>query len=146
MEDYSIAHELELGNRKNDDFDVIKTQLHINNLPEFGYQDAYAVGHGCCSLIPCKAVPNKMSKRGKVQDCLLSPVLRFYYHICIPYVQEKFLTKEAYASAFLDQKKQIDYKHLSSVVGKRKRFDFLADFVPEKVKAQDALKEVPTDQ
>ncbi|GJR29436.1 DNA polymerase epsilon subunit C [Tanacetum coccineum] len=62
---------------------------------------------------------------------------------------EKFLqlfTTEAYASAFLDRKKQIDYKHLSSVVGKRKRFDFLADFVPEKVKPEDALKEVPTDQ
>ncbi|GJY87246.1 26S proteasome regulatory subunit 4 homolog A [Tanacetum coccineum] len=31
-------------------------------------------------------------------------------------------------------------------VGKHKRFDFLADFVPEKVKSEDALKGVPTDQ
>ncbi|GKA14173.1 hypothetical protein Tco_0693819 [Tanacetum coccineum] len=38
-------------------------------------------------------------------------------------------------------------KHfVTSAVGKRKRFDFLADFVPEKVKADDALKGVPTDQ
>ncbi|KAJ0793092.1 putative transcription factor Hap3/NF-YB family [Helianthus annuus] len=60
-------------------------------------------------------------------------------------VQEKFLqvfTTEAYASAFLDHKKHIDYKHLSSVVGKRKRFDFLSDFVPEKLKAEDALSEI----
>ncbi|KAL8214311.1 hypothetical protein R6Q57_003760 [Mikania cordata] len=58
---------------------------------------------------------------------------------------EKFLqvlTTEAYASAFLDHKKYIDYKHLSSVVGKRRRFDFLSDFVPEKVKAKDALMEL----
>ncbi|KAL8259914.1 hypothetical protein R6Q59_027867 [Mikania micrantha] len=58
---------------------------------------------------------------------------------------EKFLqvlTTEAYASAFLDHKKHIDYKHLSSVVGKRRRFDFLSDFVPEKVKAEDALMEL----
>nr|XP_043609337.1 DNA polymerase epsilon subunit C [Erigeron canadensis] len=57
---------------------------------------------------------------------------------------EKFLqllTTEAYASAFLDRKKNIDYKHLSSVVSKRRRLDFLSDFVPEKVKAEDALKE-----
>ncbi|KAI3743217.1 hypothetical protein L1987_60923 [Smallanthus sonchifolius] len=57
---------------------------------------------------------------------------------------ENFLqvfTTEAYASAFLDRKKYIDYKHLSSVVSKRRRFDFLSDFVPEKVKAEDALVE-----
>ncbi|CAL5357043.1 unnamed protein product [Camellia sinensis] len=53
---------------------------------------------------------------------------------------EKFLEvfcKDAYACAFLDHKSQVWYKHLSSVVSKRRRFDFLADFVPEKVKAED---------
>ncbi|KAK3043828.1 hypothetical protein RJ639_000527 [Escallonia herrerae] len=58
---------------------------------------------------------------------------------------EKFLQlfcTEAYACSFLDKKNHIAYKHLSSVVGKRRRFDFLSDFVPEKVKAEDALKEV----
>ncbi|XP_076917975.1 DNA polymerase II subunit B3-1-like [Bidens hawaiensis] len=57
---------------------------------------------------------------------------------------EKFLqvfTTEAYANAFLDHKKHIDYKHLSSVVSKRRRFDFLSDFVPEKLKAEEALAE-----
>nr|GEX07439.1 RNA polymerase I-specific transcription initiation factor RRN3-like [Tanacetum cinerariifolium] len=39
------------------------------------------------------------------------------------------------------------WKQNSKISGsKRKRFDFLADFVPEKVKAEDALKGVPTDQ
>ncbi|XP_071721155.1 uncharacterized protein [Rutidosis leptorrhynchoides] len=59
---------------------------------------------------------------------------------------EKFLqllTTEAFASAFLDRKKNIDYKCLSSVVSKRRRLDFLSDFVPEKVKVEDALKESP---
>ncbi|PSR95180.1 Transcription factor C16C4.22 like [Actinidia chinensis var. chinensis] len=59
---------------------------------------------------------------------------------------EKFLEllcKEAYAGAFLDRKNQVWYEHLSSVVSKRKRFDFLSDFVPEKVKAEDALAEMP---
>ncbi|XP_076931441.1 DNA polymerase II subunit B3-1-like [Bidens hawaiensis] len=57
---------------------------------------------------------------------------------------EKFLqvfTTEAYANAFLDHKKHIDYKHLSLAVGKRRRFDFLSDFVPEKLKAEEALAE-----
>ncbi|PSS14400.1 DNA polymerase epsilon subunit C like [Actinidia chinensis var. chinensis] len=59
---------------------------------------------------------------------------------------EKFLElfcKEAGAGAFLDRKNQVWYEHLSSVVSKRKRFDFLSDFVPEKVKAEDALAEMP---
>ncbi|KAG6415104.1 hypothetical protein SASPL_122506 [Salvia splendens] len=57
-------------------------------------------------------------------------------------LQEKFLQvfcKEAYACAFLEKKKQIAYNHLSSVVSKRKRFQFISDFVPEKTKAKDAL-------
>ncbi|KAL2488809.1 nuclear factor Y [Forsythia ovata] len=58
---------------------------------------------------------------------------------------EKFLElfcREAYACAFMDRKKQIGYNHLSSVVSKRRRFDFLSDFVPEKVKAEDASKQM----
>ncbi|CAK9166327.1 unnamed protein product [Ilex paraguariensis] len=58
---------------------------------------------------------------------------------------EKFLElfcKEGYACSFLDHKRHVSYKHLSSVVSKRRRFDFLSDFVPEKVKAEDALAEI----
>nr|GMD64516.1 ABC transporter F family member 4 [Ipomoea batatas] len=42
---------------------------------------------------------------------------------------EKFLElfcKEAYACAFLDRKSHVGYNHLSSVVSKRQRFDFLS--------------------
>ncbi|PIN15433.1 DNA-directed DNA polymerase [Handroanthus impetiginosus] len=58
---------------------------------------------------------------------------------------EKFLqvfSREAYACAFIDQKNYTAYNHLSSVVSKRKRFAFLSDFVPEKVKAEDALAQI----
>ncbi|GLT46307.1 hypothetical protein SLA2020_200700 [Shorea laevis] len=58
---------------------------------------------------------------------------------------EKFLEQfcdDSYWLAVKDRKKSLAYKHLSSVVSKRKRFDFLCDFVPEKVKAGDALKEM----
>ncbi|KAA8544027.1 hypothetical protein F0562_021796 [Nyssa sinensis] len=62
---------------------------------------------------------------------------------------EKFLElfcKEGYASSVLDRKKFVGYQHLSSVVSKRKRFDFLSDFVPEKVKAEDASAEIPSNE
>ncbi|XP_038902902.1 DNA polymerase epsilon subunit C [Benincasa hispida] len=49
--------------------------------------------------------------------------------------------KDAYACCAQDRKKSLAYKHLSSVVCKRKRYDFLSDFVPEKLKFEDALKE-----
>lgn len=57
---------------------------------------------------------------------------------------EKFLeqfTKDAQSCCVQDGKKSLGYKHLSSVVSKRRRYDFLSDFVPEKIKAQDALAE-----
>ncbi|XP_022995531.1 transcriptional activator HAP5-like [Cucurbita maxima] len=50
--------------------------------------------------------------------------------------------KDAYACCSRDRKKSLAYKHLSSVVSKRKRYDFLSDFVPEKLKFEDALKEI----
>ncbi|KAL7085031.1 hypothetical protein ACP275_14G257600 [Erythranthe tilingii] len=57
---------------------------------------------------------------------------------------EKFLqlfTRDAYAQAFIEKKNYTAYNHLSSVVSTRSRFGFLSDFVPEKVKAEDAIEE-----
>ncbi|KAL8029820.1 hypothetical protein ABFX02_14G248000 [Erythranthe guttata] len=59
---------------------------------------------------------------------------------------EKFLqlfTRDAYAQAFIENKNYTAYNHLSSVVSTRSRFGFLSDFVPEKVKAEDAIEEIP---
>ncbi|KAF8395208.1 hypothetical protein HHK36_019151 [Tetracentron sinense] len=49
--------------------------------------------------------------------------------------------EDAYACSVEDGKKAVDYNHLSSVVCKGKRYDFLTDFVPEKIRAEDALAE-----
>ncbi|XP_023645785.1 nuclear transcription factor Y subunit gamma [Capsella rubella] len=53
---------------------------------------------------------------------------------------ERF-TEEAYESSVQDKKKFIHYKHLSSVVSEDERYEFLADCVPEKLKAEVALEE-----
>ncbi|KAL5064921.1 hypothetical protein RYX36_026658 [Vicia faba] len=54
----------------------------------------------------------------------------------------KQLALEAFACCAQDQKKYLSYNHLSHVVSKQKIFDFLSDFVPEKVKAEGALREM----
>ncbi|KAK9279107.1 hypothetical protein L1049_012782 [Liquidambar formosana] len=57
---------------------------------------------------------------------------------------EKFLEQfceDAYACSAQDHKNYVAYKHLSSVVCKQRRLDFLSDFIPEKLKAEDALEE-----
>ncbi|XWS73716.1 hypothetical protein CRYUN_Cryun02cG0152300 [Craigia yunnanensis] len=57
---------------------------------------------------------------------------------------EKFLQQfceDGYKSSVKDRKKSLSYKHLSTVVRERSRYDFLSDYVPEKLKAQDALRE-----
>ncbi|KAL1201935.1 DNA polymerase II subunit B3-1 [Cardamine amara subsp. amara] len=53
---------------------------------------------------------------------------------------ERF-SEEAYESSVQDKKKFIHYKHLSSVVSNEERYEFLADCVPEKLKAEVALEE-----
>ncbi|XP_013709895.2 chromatin accessibility complex protein 1 isoform X1 [Brassica napus] len=53
---------------------------------------------------------------------------------------ERF-SEEAYGSSVKDKKKFIHYKHLSSVVSNEERYEFLADCVPEKLKAEVALEE-----
>nr|ACU18250.1 unknown [Glycine max] len=57
---------------------------------------------------------------------------------------EKFLeqfSQEAYAFCVRDRKKCLSYDHLAHVVSKQRRYDFLSDFVPERVKAEYALRE-----
>ncbi|XP_058105230.1 DNA polymerase II subunit B3-1 [Magnolia sinica] len=46
--------------------------------------------------------------------------------------------EDAYACAVRNPKKSISYEHLSSVVS-NKRYEFLSDYVPQKLRAQDAL-------
>ncbi|KDP44071.1 hypothetical protein JCGZ_05538 [Jatropha curcas] len=58
---------------------------------------------------------------------------------------EKFIQQfceEGYDCSVRDRKKSLGYKHLSSVVREQRRFDFLSDFVPDKLNAQDALAQM----
>ncbi|CAH9144211.1 unnamed protein product [Cuscuta epithymum] len=76
--------------------------------------------------------------KSEVSDAKLSQEATFV----INKATEKFLDllcKEAYACAFLDHKPYVGYDHLSSAICKRKRFEFLSDFVPERIKAEVAL-------
>ncbi|KAK4762457.1 hypothetical protein SAY86_008225 [Trapa natans] len=63
---------------------------------------------------------------------------------------EKFIEQfceDAFTSAAVhDPKRLLKYSHLSSVVNKERRYDFLSDFVPEKIKAEDALKEIKSEE
>ncbi|CAL0329088.1 unnamed protein product [Lupinus luteus] len=64
--------------------------------------------------------------------------------IAINKATEKFLeqfTLDAYTRCVQERKKSLSYMHLANVVSKERRYDFLSDFVPGKVKAEDALKE-----
>lgn len=91
----------------------------------------------------CKFPMNRIQKIMKDQDA--SAKLAQEAIFLANKASEKFLElycREAYACAFLDHKKQVSYDHLASVVSKRKRFDFLSDIIPQRVKAEDALAEV----
>ncbi|KAK1259259.1 hypothetical protein QJS04_geneDACA005641 [Acorus gramineus] len=50
------------------------------------------------------------------------------------------LSGDACVCSLRDRKRCIGYKHLSSVVCKKKRYEFLSDFVPKKIKAKEALE------
>ncbi|CAH9072945.1 unnamed protein product [Cuscuta europaea] len=79
--------------------------------------------------------------KSEVSDAKLSQEATFV----INKATEKFLDllcKEAYACAFLDHKPYVGYDHLSSAICKRKRFEFLSDFVPERIKAELALADL----
>ncbi|KAJ3678448.1 hypothetical protein LUZ60_002251 [Juncus effusus] len=51
---------------------------------------------------------------------------------------EKF-AEDAYKNRGKERKKMLHYNHLASVVSNQKRYEFLSDFVPEKIRAEDAL-------
>ncbi|KAI9077086.1 hypothetical protein K1719_040908 [Acacia pycnantha] len=52
----------------------------------------------------------------------------------------KQFTRESHACSVQDRKKFLGYQRLSDVVSKQRRYDFLLDYVPEKLKAEDALR------
>ncbi|XP_054813891.1 DNA polymerase II subunit B3-1 [Prosopis cineraria] len=78
--------------------------------------------------------------RGQDLDLRISQEAIFVINRATEMLLEQF-TRDTYATCVRDRKKSLAYKHLSSVVSKQSRYDFLSDFVPEKIKAEDALRE-----
>ncbi|XP_028808055.1 DNA polymerase epsilon subunit C [Neltuma alba] len=78
--------------------------------------------------------------RGQDLDLRISQEAIFVINKATETFLEQF-TRDTHASCVRDRKKSLAYKHLSSVVSKQSRYDFLSDFVPEKIKAEDALRE-----
>jgi len=79
--------------------------------------------------------------RSEDSDLRINPEALFLVNKATDKFLEQF-TKDAHACCVQDRKKSLGYKHLSLVISKRRRYDFLSDFVPEKIKAQDALAEI----
>lgn len=55
---------------------------------------------------------------------------------------DKFLgqfCEDAYECCANDRKKSLGYKHLAAIVSEQSKYEFLSDYVPEKIKAEDAL-------
>ncbi|XP_031502762.1 DNA polymerase II subunit B3-1 isoform X2 [Nymphaea colorata] len=53
----------------------------------------------------------------------------------------KLLAEDSYVSAVQEKKSSISYKHLSLVVRRKKKYEFLIDSVPEKLRAEVALSQ-----
>ncbi|XP_078174236.1 nuclear factor Y, subunit C10 [Carex rostrata] len=51
------------------------------------------------------------------------------------------LAEDSFINMIKQRKKSLQYNHVSSSVQDKKRYEFLSDFVPEKVKAANALEE-----
>ncbi|KAF3335156.1 histone H1.3 [Carex littledalei] len=51
------------------------------------------------------------------------------------------LAQDSFINMIKERKKSLQYNHVSSSVQDKKRYEFLSDFVPEKVKAANALEE-----
>ncbi|XVF19469.1 hypothetical protein REPUB_Repub11eG0113400 [Reevesia pubescens] len=90
----------------------------------------------------CKFPMNRIKRIMKTEDSRMA--LSQDVVFLVNKATEKFLEKfceDGYNCSVKDRKKSLSYKHLSTVVRERKRYDFLSDYVPEKIKAEDALKE-----
>ncbi|XWS28413.1 hypothetical protein CRYUN_Cryun25bG0066600 [Craigia yunnanensis] len=90
----------------------------------------------------CRFPINRIRRIIKSEDCRMA--LSQDVVFLVNKATEKFLEQfceDGYKCSVKDRKKSLSYKHLSIVVRERKRYDFLSDYVPEKIKAEDALKE-----
>ncbi|GMI89161.1 hypothetical protein HRI_002585400 [Hibiscus trionum] len=91
----------------------------------------------------CRFPMNRIKRIIKSEDSSLaiSQDVVFLVNKATEMFLEKF-SKDGYKCSVKDRKKSLSYKHLATVAHERKRYDFLSDYVPQKIKAEDALKEM----
>ncbi|KAJ4848911.1 hypothetical protein Tsubulata_025474 [Turnera subulata] len=82
----------------------------------------------------------RIMKSDGCSDLLLSNDAVFLVNKAVEKFLERF-SEDGFKCSVRDRKKSLGYKHLATVVSKQSRFDFLSDYVPEKIKAEDALAE-----
>ncbi|KAH1131199.1 hypothetical protein J1N35_002577 [Gossypium stocksii] len=89
----------------------------------------------------CRFPMNRVKRIIKTEDShmAVSQDVVFLVNKAAELFLEKFC-EDGYKSSIKDRKKSLSYKHLSTVVHEQKRYDFLSDYVPQKIKAEDALK------
>ncbi|KAK8655061.1 hypothetical protein V6N13_107653 [Hibiscus sabdariffa] len=91
----------------------------------------------------CRFPMNRIKRIIKSEDSstAISQDVVFLVNKATEMFLEKF-SEDGYKCSVKDRKKSLSYKHLATVVHERKRYDFLSDYVPQKIKAEDALKEM----
>ncbi|KHG15987.1 dna polymerase epsilon subunit c [Gossypium arboreum] len=89
----------------------------------------------------CRFPMNRIKRIIKTEDShmAVSQDVVFLVNKAAELFLEKFC-EDGYKCSIKDRKKSLSYKHLSTVVHEQKRYDFLSDYVPQKIKAEDALK------
>lgn len=88
----------------------------------------------------CKIPINRIKRiiKSEDPDSLITQEALFLVNKATEMLIENFC-EDAYKFSVKDRKKNLHYKHLASVVSNETRYEFLSDFVPEKVTAEDAL-------
>ncbi|KAK8697432.1 hypothetical protein V6N13_113581 [Hibiscus sabdariffa] len=91
----------------------------------------------------CRFPMNRIKRIIKSEDSsvAISQDVVFLVNKATEMFLEKF-SEDGYKCSVKDRKKSLSYKHLATVAHERKRYDFLSDYVPQKIKAEDALKEM----
>ncbi|XP_040973714.1 DNA polymerase epsilon subunit C isoform X2 [Gossypium hirsutum] len=87
----------------------------------------------------CRFPMNRIKRIIKTEDShmAVSQDVVFLVNKAAELFLEKFC-EDGYKCSIKDRKKSLSYKHL--FVHEQKRYDFLSDYVPQKIKAEDALK------
>ncbi|KAL4303555.1 hypothetical protein GQ457_10G004680 [Hibiscus cannabinus] len=100
-------------------------------------------GGGGGEATVCRFPMNRIKRIIKSEDSsvAISQDVVFLVNKATEMFLEKF-SEDGYKCSVKDRKKSLSYKHLATVAHERKRYDFLSDYVPQKIKAEDALKEM----